>query len=107
MLDMLDQTKRYLWAFVEIGFAGVLAIMLIYLILGQGSGIFVLSVADNVMKFAGAVPTPSLIGLSLILALIYLISTRMNGGRPRVSRAGSPAPATRQPAASRRGAGRE
>jgi len=83
MLDMLDQTKRYLWAFVEIGFAAVLAIMLVYLILGQGSGIFVLSVADNVMKFAGAVPTPSLIGLSLILALIYLISTRMNGGRAR------------------------
>lgn len=71
MMDILDKTKRYLWAFVEIGFAGLLAIMLIYLILGPNSGVFVLSVADNVMKFAAAVPTPSLIGLALIVGLAY------------------------------------
>ena len=78
-MGMLDKTKRYLWSFVEIGFAGILAVMLIYLILGQNSGVFVLGVADNVMKFAGAVPTPSLIGLALILALIYVIANRMKG----------------------------
>ncbi len=77
MMDILDKTKRFLWAFVEIGFAAVLAIMLIYLILGPNSGVFVLSVADNVMKFANAVPTPSLIGLALIVALIYLIMQRV------------------------------
>ena len=76
-MDILDKTKRYLWAFVEIGFAGILAIMLIYLILGPNSGVFVLSVADNVMKFAAAVPTPSLIGLALILGLAYLIMNRL------------------------------
>ncbi len=77
MMDILDKTKRFLWAFVEIGFAGLLAIMLIYLILGPNSGVFVLSVADNVMKFAAAVPTPSLIGLALILGLAYLIMNRL------------------------------
>jgi len=77
MMDILDKTKRFLWAFVEIGFAGILAIMLIYLILGPNSGVFVLSVADNVMKFAAAVPTPSLIGLALILGLAYLIMDRL------------------------------
>jgi nitrate reductase gamma subunit len=77
MMDLLDKTKRFLWAFVEIGFAGILAIMLIYLILGPNSGVFVLSVADNVMKFAAAVPTPSLIGLALILGLAYLIMNRL------------------------------
>ena len=77
MMDILDKTKRYLWTFVEIGFAGILAIMLIYLILGPNSGVFVLSVADNVMKFAAAVPTPSLIGLALILGLAYLIMNRL------------------------------
>jgi len=76
-MDTLDKAKRYLWAFVELGFAAVLAIMLIYLILGQNSGVFVLSVADNVTKFANAVPTPSLIGLALLLALIYLIVKRL------------------------------
>ncbi len=77
MMDILDKIKRYLWAFVEIGFAGILAIMLIYLLLGQSSGVFVLSVADNVMKFANAVPTPSLIGIGLILGLVYLLMQRI------------------------------
>ena len=51
--------------------------MLIFLILGQNSGMFVLSVADNVTKFANAVPTPSLIGLAVILALVYAIMQRL------------------------------
>ena len=31
--------KELLWEFVELGFVTILAIMLIYLILGQGSGV--------------------------------------------------------------------
>ncbi len=77
MLPFIDKSKRYLWAFVELGFAAVLALMLIYLLLGQNSGAYVISVADNVTKFAGAVPTPSLIGLAIVLALVYLIAGRM------------------------------
>jgi len=76
-MEILNKAKHYLWAFVELGFASVLAIMLIYLILGENSGVFVQSVAENVMKFANAVPTPSLIGLGLILALVYLIMQRL------------------------------
>ena len=76
-MDALDKAKTYLWAFVELAFAGILAIMLIFLILGQNSGMFVLSVADNVTKFANAVPTPSLIGLAVILALVYAIMQRL------------------------------
>lgn len=76
-MDILDKAKRYLWAFVELGFASVLAIMLIFLILGENSGVFVVSVADNVTKFANGMPTPSLIGLALILALVYLIMGRL------------------------------
>ena len=69
--------KQVLWEVVELGFVSILAIMLIYLILGQGSGGFVLSVADNVTKFASAVPTPSLVGLALVLAVIYLLMDRL------------------------------
>jgi hypothetical protein len=76
-MDVLEKTKRYLWAMIELGFASILAIMLIYLILGQSAGVFVLSVAENVTQFANAVPTPSLIGLGLILALVYLIVNRL------------------------------
>jgi hypothetical protein len=77
MMNFLDKAKRFLWAFVEVGFLTVLSIILIYLILGQNSGAFVLSVADNVTKFATAVPTPSLVGLTIILALFYIIMRRM------------------------------
>jgi hypothetical protein len=77
MLDYLQNAKRYLWEFVELGFALILAIMLIFLILGENSGTFVTSVAGNVTKFANGVPTASLIGLAVLLALIYLIMQRM------------------------------
>ena len=77
MPAFVEKSKQYLWAFVELAFAAVLALMLIYLLLGQGSGAYVVSVADNVTKFAGGVPTPSLIGLAILLALIWLIMGRM------------------------------
>jgi len=76
MLEYVEKTKRFLWMFVELGFLTVLAIILIYLILGQSSGIFVQSVVDNVLKFAGGVPTPSLIGLAIVGMLVYLIAAR-------------------------------
>jgi hypothetical protein len=77
MMDFLEKARRYLWLFVELGFLTVLAVMLIYLILGENSGVFVQSVADNVKKFAGEVPTPSLIGIGVILAIIYLVMQRI------------------------------
>jgi hypothetical protein len=78
MLDYLQKTKQYLWAFVEIGFLTVVSVILIYLILGpNSSGIFVSGVADNVVKFAGAIPTQSLVGLTLVLALVALLTNRV------------------------------
>jgi len=77
MLDYLQKAKEYLWAFVEIGFLAVLSVILIYLILGQNSGVFVSTVADNVLKFANAVPTQSLVGLAIVLALVILLANRL------------------------------
>ena len=77
MLVFLERTRRFLWLFVELGFLTVLSMMLIYLILGDNSGLFVKSVADNVMKFAGNVPTPSLLGLAVLIAIIYLVMQRL------------------------------
>jgi hypothetical protein len=76
MLDYLQKAKQYLWAFVEVGFLTVLSIILIYLILGANSGIFVSAVADNVLKFATAIPAQSLVGLAIVLALVLLITSR-------------------------------
>ena len=77
MMDIIDKSRQFLWAFVELGFLSLIAIILIYLMLGDNSGVFVQSVADNVLKFAGGVPTPSLIGLAIVGMLIYLTARRM------------------------------
>jgi hypothetical protein len=76
MIDSLDKAKRYLWAFVELGFLALLAIILIYLMLGQAAGPYVVSVADNVSKFANDA-SASLIGIGVILAILYLITQRL------------------------------
>ena len=77
MLDYLQKAKEYLWAFVEIGFLAVLTVILIYLILGENSGVFVSGVADNVLKFANAIPAQSLLGIAIVLALVFLIARRV------------------------------
>ena len=50
-----DQLER---EFVEIGFLALLAIILVYLMLGQASGSFVTGVADNLAKFVAAITAP-------------------------------------------------
>ena len=77
MLDHLQKAKQYLWIFVEIGFLTVVSVILIYLILGASSGVFVAGVADNVLKFAAGIPAQSLVGLALVLALIVLLANRV------------------------------
>ena len=73
----LEKTRRFLWLFVELAFLAVLAVILLYLILGDNSGVFVTSVASNVKQFANDVPTPSLIGIGVIVAIVYLVMQRI------------------------------
>lgn len=77
MMKYLDQSKQILWAFVELGFLLVLAAVLVFLLLGSGSGPFVTGVADNVMKFANGMQPQALVGIAIVLALIYLITKRV------------------------------
>ncbi len=76
MLNFLESSKRYLREFVEIGFLALLAIILVHLILGAGSGEFVAGVADNVAKFVATITAPGLIGIAIIIAIVYLIAPR-------------------------------
>ena len=76
MLTFIETARRYLWAFVELAFLAVLTIILLYLLVGQNSGSYVLSVVENVMKLAGGIPTPSLIGLAIVGLLVYMVAQR-------------------------------
>ena len=77
MGPVFEKVRQFLWTFVECAFLAVLAIILIYLILGDASGTYVKSVVDNVLKFAGGVPTPSLIGLAIVGMLVYVVALRV------------------------------
>ena len=77
MTEIVERTRRFLWAFVELAFIVVLAIILLHLILGENSGGYVQSVVDNVMKFAGGIPTPSLIGFAIVGLLFYIVTLRL------------------------------
>ena len=74
---VLENVRRFLWLFVELSFLSILSVILIFLILGDNSGVFVKSVTENVMKFTADVPTPSLIGLGVLFTVIYLIINRL------------------------------
>jgi hypothetical protein len=77
MLDYLQRTKQVLWMFVEIGFLAVMTIILIHLILGPNSGVFVTAVADNVLTFANGVQPQALVGLAIVLALVILLANKI------------------------------
>lgn len=76
MMNFLENAKRYLREFIEIGFLLLLALLLVHLLLGPGSGSYVNSVADNVAKFVAAITAPGLIGIAIIITLVYLIAPR-------------------------------
>jgi hypothetical protein len=79
MMKYIEQSKQILWAFVELGYMLVLAAVLIFLLMGQGSGPFITGVADNVMKFANGMQPQALVGIAIVLALLYLITRRVKG----------------------------
>jgi hypothetical protein len=75
MSKFIASSKRALWSFVELAFLVLLALILISLLLGQAAGPYVLSVADNVGKFASTASS-GLLGIVIVLALIYLAARR-------------------------------
>jgi len=77
MLDQLQKAKQYLWMFVEIGFLAILTIVLIHLILGPDSGVFVADVADNVLAFANGFQPQALVGIAIVLALLILLTNKI------------------------------
>ena len=82
MLEFIDKAKRYMWELVELAFVAVLGIMLVYLVLGKDSGVFVLSVAGNVIKFTNDVPAGNLVAFAIIGALLYWFTQKSRSYRP-------------------------
>jgi len=77
MWNFIAAAKRVLWEFVELAFLLVLSFVLIFLLLGQNSGPYVVSVADNVAKFSTEA-SAGVLGIVIVLAIIYLALRRYN-----------------------------
>ena len=60
----------------EAGFALIGFIVLVYLLLGEDSGPYVISVMANVILVVNAVTPPALVGIAIVLALVYLVKRR-------------------------------
>jgi hypothetical protein len=75
MWTFVATAKRVLWEFVELGFLVVLALLLVHVLLGAGAGNYVVSVADNVAKFASTASS-GLLGVVIVLAIIFLALRR-------------------------------
>jgi nitrate reductase gamma subunit len=83
MWKFTTAAKRVLWEFVELAFLVVLALMLIFLLLGKDAGSYVVSVADNVTKFSASASS-GLLGIVIVLAILYLaMRRREHTGRGR------------------------
>jgi hypothetical protein len=57
----------------EVGGALVLAILTVYLLLGNSAGAYAASVAATVADFVAKVTPAAVLGLAVILALTYLL----------------------------------
>lgn len=71
-----ENISRIGWRVVEIALMAVVFCLLAYIILGDGSGSFVHSVAMNAIQFSQDVPTGTLVGFALIAFLYWFIGPR-------------------------------
>jgi uncharacterized membrane protein len=73
---MVEKITKYGWLAVELVFMLVVLCVLLSLILGKGSGVFIASVAANTLDFLQKVPSGTFLGIVLILALYWLVRSK-------------------------------
>ena len=76
----MEQFKEYaarlqalLLRFSELGAAFIFSVIIVYLLLGNAAGPYVVSVVDNVANFVKMVTPAAFVAVAVILALIYYI----------------------------------
>lgn len=73
LTDTLGAVKSVFVALTETGFALVAFIVLIYLLLGEDSGPYVISVVANITLLINAVTAQAMVAIALVLAIVYLM----------------------------------
>jgi hypothetical protein len=75
-MTMLEQIVRLGWRIVEVVLLLVVLCVLLNIIVGQGSGVFIASVAANALGFLQAIPSGTVVGVLLVVLLYWTIKAR-------------------------------
>ncbi len=73
---MFDQIKKIGWLTVETGLLLIALCLVLNVILGQESGTFIASVADNVTKFTQGLPPGVTVGVAMLAFLFWFVKAR-------------------------------
>jgi len=77
MPKMLQQFRTIGWAVVEVALFLIVLCMLLDIIIGPGTDSFVSAVAKNATAFLNAVPSGTVVGFALVVAVFALLKTRL------------------------------
>lgn len=73
LIRTVSTVKNWLFQLTEAGFVLVLFIILIYILLGAGSGPFVIGVVSNILLLVNAVTPPTLVAAAIVLAMAVVV----------------------------------
>ena len=76
-MDTIEKIRRFGWLAVEAVLLLIVLCMLLHILLGDGSGPFIASVAGNATAFLGQLPPGVLVGLVLIAVLYNFVKARL------------------------------
>ena len=70
MVEILGMFQKLVWKIIEIGFALIVVLVILYALLGEQSGDFTFSVITNLSLMISALPPESLASV-IVLVLAY------------------------------------
>lgn len=73
ILSAIQSAKMVLLRVAETGLALIGFIVVVYLLLGEDSGPYVISVITNISLFMSAVSSEAILGIAIIAALVFFL----------------------------------
>jgi hypothetical protein len=73
---MIEKITKFGWLVIELAFMLVVLCVLLSLVLGKESGVFISSVAANTLDLLQKVPSGTVLGVFLILVLYWTLRSR-------------------------------
>ena len=77
ILGALNYVKLLFLRAIEAGLALIGVIVIVYLLLGEGSGPYVISVITNLSLFISAVSSEAILGLAILAGLFFFIRKKI------------------------------